>query len=505
LIFHPAELISETLLLPLFTVVFYFLHYADSVEKAKKALFSALAGVFSALALLTHGMISAFPVLFSLFLVYQKKYLNAALFAAGLIVTITPFLAVKSCHYGKFSGLQANSGFNIFLGNNPRATGLCYMRPGDLWRKTHVEAQKTAQKRQISTNRYFLEKVYSFWKDHPLKGSWLYLKKIFLIFSGREHIAGADGGFLFCRTETMNYLRCLTLPVILLAFWGLFKFFREKKYGFPPFLILAFSLFLMQMLTVTSGRYRLLMFPALLFLAAYGLIYLNIKKWWGILLLLIFFSAVLNYGFMGADKGEGTALLGEGHFIKGDYPHAKELLLFAKKRFRDTSRIDNMLGNIAEKEQDFDLARQYYTQVTKKEPFMPEGWMNLANITPDPLKAERCYTKALEVSAPSPSADLTYNYAKFLHAVKRSSEAEQWLEKTFKTDKNHVMAWNLSGLIAAGKKDFKGAAEKFLHAARLQPREAGFWRNTAITARMAGDRNLAEYAMREYMNLTRKK
>ena len=505
LVFHPAELVSESILLPLLSLTFFFFHFAENLPSRRKVLFAVPSGIFAGAAFLTHGMLSGFLVLETFYLLWRKKYLTALAFTAGVVLVVTPFLTAKNLHYGQLTGVQGNTAFNIFLGNNPRANGLCYVRPGNIWRAEHFRAEVRSRERKISTNHYWMEKTLSFWQKTPFKAIGLYLKKIPLIFSSKEYIAGADGGFLFCRTDSMNILRFFTFPVFLLSFAGIWYLWKKKEYLWAPALILSVSLFLMQLLTVTSGRYRFLMFPGVIYLAAIGAVYLNWNRWKvaaGVVFLLCVWQ---TYNFIGFDKAEGTALLGQAHFIKGNYEHAKELLLFANKRFRDSSRIGNMLGNIAEKEGNFPLARQYYTDVTRKEPFMPEGWMNLANVTSAPEQADRFFRRALEAAAPSPGADLTFNYARFLYASKRYDEALKFLEKTFAIEPNHIPALNLSGIIAAGQKDFSRAAALFYKAATAAPEEAGYWKNTVITARLAGNRALEEKAIKKYQQLQYRK
>ena len=504
LIFHPAEIISEALLLPLAALLFFLFHLSEGEDKKQKIFSSFGAGLCGALLLLTHGMMAGFLFLETVYLAVRKKWLILIFWLVGIMVVLLPFLTFKSLHYHKLCGIQANTAFNIFLGNNPKSTGLCYMRPGNNWRKHHFLAEKAAEKRQISTDRYHWERIFNFWQKTPFKALGLYLKKIPLIFSGKEHIAGADGGFLFCRTDTMTFLRFLTFPVILLSFAGVWYLFRKKELCWAPALLMTVSLFLMQLLTVTSGRYRLLMFPGLLYLAAIAAVYVSWKKIWLPFAAVFLFSIWKTYSFMGADKAEGTALIAQAHFAKGNYEHAKELLLFSSKRFRDSSRIDNMLGNIAEKEGDLALARQYYSKVTQTEPFMPEGWMNLANIMPNPEKAENCFRRALKAAGKAPGADLTFNYARFLYAAKRYDEAEKFLAQTFQREVDHIMALNLSGLIAAEKKDFHRASTFFFKAAQLKPQEAGFWQNTAITARWAGNKALEQLAIRKYQEIIHK-
>ena len=504
LIFHPAELISESLLLPLLTVVFMFF-YLEEAQNQGAYKFSAFpAGIFAALALLTHGMISGFLVLQTLFLLFKKKWFSAILFSCGILLLTVPFIAVKSCHYGKFSGVQANTGFNIFLGNNPKANGTCYIRPGNTWRKIHFQADRIARDRQISTDRYWLEQAADFWLETPLKALSLYRKKLILIFSGNDLIAGADGGFLFCRTGTMNLLRFLTFPVFFLVPFGVWQLYRKKLFCWSAPLILCLSLVLMQLLTVTSGRYRLLMFPGVIYLAAAGAVFFPWKKWWIAAAAVFWLSVWKTYSFVAANQPEAAALLGQAHFQKGNFDHAEELLHYAGKRFADSSRIENMLGNIAEQRKDLVKAREFYTKVVQKEPFMPEGWMNLANVTPEPEKAGFYFSQALKASAPSPGADLLFNYAKFLYAVKKRSEAEKYLAMTLKNAPDHVMALNLSGVIAAEKGGFAQASKLFLQAAQLKPGEAGFWKNTAITAKLSENLPLERMASQKYRDLIRK-
>ena len=360
IIFHPAELISEALLLPIYTLVFIMLHCSSRAAcKKKEYLYGSAAGVFSAMAALTHGLSLAFIVLTAIYLFILKKWQNALLYLAGSIVILLPVIAVKSSFYGKTTFLQANSGFNIFLGNNPKANGECYMRPGNVWRKSHVQAAKKAAERSISTDRYWLEQAFDFWKKTPGKAAILYKNKFISIFSGKELIAGADGGFLFCRSDSMNLLRFLTFPVFCFAIAGLWYIFKSRKepLWWPP-LILTLALFIMQMLTVTSGRYRLLMFPGIIYLAAAGITYVNWRKIYLLFILILLLTVWKTYNFLGKDKAEGSALLGEAAFIKGDLAHAGELLLFASKRFKDSSRVENMLGMIAEKQGDLKTAEK---------------------------------------------------------------------------------------------------------------------------------------------------
>ena len=79
------------------------------------------------------------------------------------------------------------------------------------------------------------------------------------------------------------------------------------------------------------------------------------------------------------------------------------------------------------------------------------------------------------------------------------------MEKTFAIEPDHIPALNLSGIIAANQNDFARAAAFFYKAATADPREEGYWKNTIITARLAGNRSLEEKAIKKYQQLQYRK
>ena len=465
------------------------------------------AGIFSGLACLTHGLAAAFlPAMLICFAV-RRQGVRCAAFAAGTILVILPVCIAKSVHYGRVAGIQGNTGFNIYLGNHPRATGGCCMRPGNFWRRSHIQARDEAAERGITADRLWLERAADFWRKTPGKALLLWLKKIPMIFSGNDLIAGADGGFLFCRSETVNLTRFLTLPIICLVLPGIWFVIRNRKkepLWWPP-LLLALALFAAQVVTVTSGRYRLMMFPGILYLAAAGCAGIDWKKCFLPALLLFICCLCGTYGFMIHDRCEGCALLGEAAFRKGDHSQARDLLLFARRGMRDSSRIDNMLGSIAEKEGDVARARKWYEDVVRQEPYMPEGWMNLANLTPDPRQAEGYFRQALEVSGSSPAPDLLFNYARLLYGTNRKARAKELLDQALSASPEAPQACNLSGIIAMEEKRFRDAEQLFYRAALLAGNEPGFWRNTAVAARFSGNRELQISAEKRFLELQQKR
>ena len=172
--FHQAELVSETLLLPLLAIFFY-LDFRQ--QQHHSPWLAAAGGAVSALLTLTHGLMLCFSTAFMVWLLCRRKFRHCAFFAGAFLLLTGTVIAAKSAEYGKFTGIQANSFFNIFLGNNPDATGGCYLRPGDDWETPLLSFRQEASARGVSENRILLEKICRFYLDEPEQILLMPLKK----------------------------------------------------------------------------------------------------------------------------------------------------------------------------------------------------------------------------------------------------------------------------------------------------------------------------------------
>ena len=483
-VFHQAELISESLLLPLLTVALWMLELAETeFDPLKRNLRSGAAGIAAGLAAITHPLTLTFAAAVFLYGICRRPRMTALFFLAGVLLVILPVVGIKTLHYGKLTGIQQNGGFNFWLGNNPRATGGCWLRPGPLWRKLHKTADAEAASRGISSDRVWIGRTLRFWQDDPVKGLYLFLKKAVMVWYPAELPAGADSGALLYRTKTMRCGAFLSPLILFFALWGIICAVKGRMRIPETLWLLAAALYAGQILTVTSGRYRLAMLPALLFFSACGLISFNWKKYFYLPLLVLFLLLPLVTGSFSEGRYEAAALTGEAAWRKGDAQLALRDLAFARTGYHDPARISNQIGMLLERRGDFSGAERAYREAAAGDPDAMESWMNLANLfTRFPKRhaeAETFYKEALR-RAPG-SAILHYNHAVFLNGRGKLRDAEKELLVALECDNTCHRAYNLLGIIALRSGRPEAAEQCFTAALTLAPEESGYRNNLEIT------------------------
>ena len=189
--FHSAEIISESLLVPLITVLLCLLYKVRYGEK-NRMLFAGAAGGVAGLAVLTHGSMLLLTLAYPVLLWYEKRKKCAVMMLASLMLLTGAFCAVKSASYGRVCFVQENGAFNFYLGNSKLADGSCRIRPGLEWRKLHANAEKEALERGISKDALFLGRSLHYIFTEPVGELKLLLRKAVLFFHFKELISGAD-------------------------------------------------------------------------------------------------------------------------------------------------------------------------------------------------------------------------------------------------------------------------------------------------------------------------
>ncbi len=483
-VFHQAELISESLLLPILTVSLWMLELAATeFDPLKRNIRSGAAGVAAGLAAVTHPLTLTFAAAVFLYGLCRKARKEALVFLAGVFLVVLPVVGIKSLHYGRLTGIQQNGGFNFWLGNDPVATGGCWLRPGPVWRKLHREADAEAVRRGISSDRVWIGRTLHFWRNDPVRGIYLFLKKAVMVCYPAELPAGADAGALLCRTKIMRCGAFLSPLILFFALWGVVCAAQKKAWIPPGLWLLAAALYAGQVLTVTSGRYRLTMLPAVLFFSACGLTSFDWKKYFYLPLLALFLQLPLVTGSFSEGKYEAAALLGEAAWRKGDAGQALRDLAFARTGYHDPARISNQIGMLLEHHGDFAGAERAYREAAAGDPDAMESWMNLANLLARfparHAQAQNFYAEALR-RAPKSSV-LHYNYAVFLNGRGKTEDAEKELLRALECDDTQHRAYNLLGVIALRSGRPEAAEKCFAAALALAPQETGYRKNLEIT------------------------
>ena len=481
-LFHTAEIISESILIPLAAGMFYALYRARKQEDTAQ-FYSAAAGTAGALIILTHAGAGTFPFLVFIDFLRRRMFKRAACFIVPLLLVTGAVSGVKSLYYGRFVPVQANGGFNFYLGNSAKSDGTCRLRPGLEWRRFHLNAEKEAAEKGVSTDRLFLQKTLEYTLSHPLSALSKYFIKAAKFFSPVELISGADPAELIYRTLTVKSGLFTALFLWLSAAAGMVVAAWKKREKFPlDFALLLLAVFATNVLTVTSGRYRVMAYPSLFLFAACSIACIPYK------VTAVFAVISVTFGiFADVSTPSGTAemhrILGEAAYRKADFDTARRHLEAVRAGNSDPSGVENMLGGIYEKQGDLPQAAKCYMQAVKLEPERFEGYMNLAQITPDAAVAERLYNKAFECSS---NAGILYvSMAKFLLKNRKPDQACKMAAAGRELLPGDPDAWNTWAVSCACTGNLHGALQGFEKAASLDKNNANYRRNAeAVRARL---------------------
>ena len=468
-VYYQAELVSEALLLPEAAACFWCLHFAFRGNlRRRRALGAAGAGVVMGALNLTHPMTLLFTVAEIVLAFCRRRRRVGALMLGAAVLIVGAWCAAQSIRYGRLCGIQANGGFNIYLGNNPAADGKCYIRPGLAWRRLHREAAAEAARRGISKDVVFLGRAAEFWLHHPGKGLALWGRKALSVLSPSESPSGSDLPPLLYFTTCVFFGRLLTPALFLLGAFGVWRIFRRRYSGFDHWLLLFFALYAAQIVTVTSGRYRLLMLAPVMLFAAVGGCEWGWRRWWFLIPAVVLGCGFLTITDYGKNRGEAAALYAEAVLHDGRWQFADELAAYAARTssLPDPAQYANLRGAAAEGSGDLAAAEKHYRRATASEPELAAPWMNLANLAAqrgDSAAAEAHYRRAWTLDPQLP--DLAYNYARFRFLSGAPCAAE--IASALQAASGDAKVWNLAGMLAMRDKNYAHAAECFARAAEF--------------------------------------
>lgn len=509
LIYYQGELICESILLPLLTMAIYFLYLGSGKNHKTQNNFNlqyryfALAGVASGLAVITHP-ISLLFVLMEFACVallwHQhhrpgwKKEIPAAIFILSVAVVVAPVCIYNSALAGKFVLVQKNSGLNLYIGNNANATGGCYVRPGPAWTRLNNLPDNS---KAAGNENEFIALVLDYISNNPCEWLALTARKAVYVWNWRDLIAGADSTPLRNYTTIMQFSRWFSGIFFTFGFAGLLLVLCNKRnrYKYRHFILLLAAFWLAQILTVTSGRYRLAMLPAIFVFAAFFI--QDIRHRWKTNQFLLASTFVVAMALVwipcpplnsAMEEAEAHSLTGEAFYRQGEFLPAEYHLTAALPGLEDKARCLNLLGILSEKRLNLDAASQFYHAAIAADPTSPEGYMNLAVMALSQNKiaeAGKLFNEALLRG--KNNADVLYNVAYYMERQGYLQLAEQYYLLCLKVSPAYSRSLNALGVMAMGKKDYKHAITLFRQALATSPENSGIMLNLAAATASDGD------------------
>ncbi|MDD5697689.1 MAG: tetratricopeptide repeat protein [Victivallaceae bacterium] len=512
--FYSSELICETLLLPLICLTVALLYRSEDRLAAndyrKSAVLIGAGGFCAGLMAITHPLSLMFIAAETVFLAvaacrrfFARKTRSGLLlpleFVLPAVLVIAPVCIHNSRLAGRFVLIQENGGFNFYLGHNPAATGTCYLRPGPAWNGLHRWAEAAAARQGIGKDEFLAGKVFEFIRSNPGRELGLLVKKAFYVWNFRELASGADVAPLVYFTGMVRSGKYLFILLGSLSLSGLVLVLRRRKtaWQYRHFLLLLASGWMAQILTVTSGRYRLAMYPALFVLAAFSVEYFvrhvkNRRRTLEYSLIFLFGFLVVTLPVPPADipaeQAEAASLLGEAWFRQGNYRQAAAGLQASLKYHPADARAFNLLGIIAEKSSPA-RAAEYYRRAVKSAPDEAEGYLNLAiqySTRNELAPAAEYFAAALRRGPDNP--EVLYNYGCFLLKKGQTAAAAEYLEKCLRKAPWNDKALNTLGVIRIQNGQPAVAVDYLRRAHRLAPDKTGMMLNLAVALYQNGQK-----------------
>jgi tetratricopeptide (TPR) repeat protein len=403
-----------------------------------------------------------------------------AVAATGYILLAAPIVPVawrNAAVSGEAVLVQGNTGLNLWIGNNPEATGTCYVRPGPDYDTLVAWPAREGAETPAAATRFFVRRVAQFVTSHPLKAGGLLLRKLALTWNAVDITSGADLPQLQLRTWFMQLPLVRFGLVAPLAFAGLWL--RARKRDLWPLALFPVAATLALALLVTSGRYRLMMMPGVLAAAGVG----GDALWraWRArsrrLVMAGLWSSTAGFALAFVptppplpDSGTESALiLAEAAWKRDRYEDAESILARAMALDPNNAAIFHLAGNVLADTGRQDMAVESLRQALTLEPERVDAYVDLGIL---------------------------------LSQAGNTDEARVYLELARDLDPTSAKAWYNIGILneRAGRLD--DAMAYYRTAANLDPLLTSAKLNAAILAHRLGQPADAVKRYRELLRLT---
>lgn len=270
-IIYVARIIPETILIFwLSLTVLYLLRLKDNPSYRNSLVTGSLIGI----ALLTSNVVvPMIPfiviwLLISLTASWKQRVKIIILTMVTAFMVVSPWLVRNYIVFREFPLMKANLGHNLWLGNNPWATGTFYTQSGefmaDVLSKDFLEGQKLSE---VEQDKGLYVKAITYIKENPMNYIKLSLKRFYyFVWFPPDN---------FLSKEAMLHKKISKIPFAFILVASIIgAALSLKKYPKDVFLILSIILsqaLLFSLILVGHPRYRMTIEPYMILFSAYAI------------------------------------------------------------------------------------------------------------------------------------------------------------------------------------------------------------------------------------------
>jgi tetratricopeptide (TPR) repeat protein len=437
----------------------------------------------------------------------RKTYLYAGIF---ILCTILPVSGVtlRNVLKGKdFVLISSNMGINLYVGNNPFATGNTIALPPEipLFRNAfmyqkivkHVEQVEGRKLKHSEVSGYFVRKALEHIKNNPLRTIYLTFKKAVMFLGGieipseRDLVAGKQRSWVL-KIIPLNFALVFSLGLVgMIVYFTAIRNLKRKKQDdkLPgsqrstlPYVFLILLLvgiyYLSYFPFFVTSRFRMCIIPFILIFSGYIIyqIYHRIRRKQiskGIIItaavVFVFILSSINYFGFQRNVGKAEYDRGLAFSRSQQYIEAIECYREAIKQRQNYPDAYNNLGNALRKIGKPELAIENYKKALEYEPRHYFANLNLAQIYYSLNQLDNAaayYSTALEIKP----TEYIYNVlSNTLFKSGKVKEAIEVLSEALEIYGRKTNLINNLGILYVFRKDWEKAKQLFLEVIGKNP------------------------------------
>jgi len=406
---------------------------------------------------------------------FERIKLPLILFV-GVFLAILPVTVRNAIITGEFTLISSQGGINLYLGNNPIATGLTMLMPEtnlDIsvsWRQfgkvTKAVADREAGKKltDAQESAFWTAKAIKFIKNNPRKFLSLIWQKTVYLLSGFENSDNADIYYQMTKSTLFSFLvwhKLIYFPfglLLPLTFVGIYLKRNDFNKLLPVYIfILAYIPSIV--LFLVTARHRLPLIPFMIMIASAGIVMLvkgekQLRTKQIIISLIIFIISLLifNRTYYNEGKGSGYQI----HYNNGiKYEQLKDYVK-AEKEYELAAQLNplspTLLNNLAHVQyllKKYEQADKNYHRALKLKPNFSRAYNNLGLLvaTKGNLdSALKLYQKAVTTFNPekyssNELSEIYLNLADAYDQTQHFDSADIYYRKALKAGKQYYQAY----------------------------------------------------------------